>query len=625
MSFQKMRRTFKAVCLRRFSLLLILLAALPGGLLLAQDSPDRVRRVLVIYENESTLPAVVQVAAGLSDSMRRNMPLDIEIYSEYLDTVRFAAPATVAHLAEYLSGKYSGVKFDVVIAGGPGALQFALDHRSEIGGNAPIVFGGVSDSSLSNRVLPADVKGVVSHFDVRKTIDLGLALQPDATGIVVMTGSADFDKSWQATARTALGDRYGNMPVVYISGLSISGFKAAARNLSRKTILLVLNIFQDADGRKFIPRDATRAIAEVSKAPIYSVYSSHFGSGVLGGYVGTFNSVGEDMGALAARVMAGDLSAPQTSLVKDGPLVDWTQVVRWGIDPARIPEHADILNYELSPWQTYRLQILATLAVILLLGATIVALFLERQRKIRLQTELNLERLELAYLSRTSQLGELSGALAHELNQPLTSILANAETGSRLLDSDTPDIKELREILDDIVLDNRRAATVITQLRRLMIRGETNLEPMDLNHAATTTLALARSELLSRQTDVDLILDMPEVRIRGNLTQLQQVLLNLLLNATDAMAHLPASCREIAIQTRKREDGTCELTVTDRGVGIAGERRTEVFKPFVSTKKSSLGLGLAICRTIIQAHGGTLEFDETVKEGARAILTLPSI
>ncbi len=124
---------------------------------------------------------------------------------------------------------------------------------------------------------------------------------------------------------------------------------------------------------------------------------------------------------------------------------------------------------------------------------------------------------------------------------------------------------------------------------------------------------------------MDLILDMPDVCVQGNLTQLQQVILNLLLNATDAMAHLPPSQREIAIQTRKREGGLCELTVTDRGVGIAPERRSEVFKPFNSTKKSSLGLGLAICRTIVQAHGGTLQFDENFDEGARAILTLPSV
>ncbi len=610
--------------LYRLLLLFLSMATIPAGLGFSQDSPKSVKRFLILYENQSTLPAVVQVAEGLRESMIRNMPLGIEIYTEYLDTDRFPAPANVARLADYLAVKYASMRFDAVLAGGPAALQFALNHRKAIGNNAPIVFGAVSATSLRNRVLPSDVKGVVNSFDVRKTIDLALTLQPDAKEIVVMTGSSGFDRNWRATARDALTDSYRGVPVSYKSELTISGFKAVAGALSRKTILLVLNIFEDSDGRKFYPRDATQAIADVSTAPIYTVYSSHFGAGPIAGYVGTFNAIGEGMGDLASKIVEGDLSAPQASPVKDGPMVDWLLIRRWGIDPARIPKDAEILNYEMSAWERYSTQILAIFAVILLQAATIAGLLMQRRRKNRLQSELNLERLELAYLSRTAQLGELSGALAHELNQPLTSILSNAESGVRLLEKAPVDIEELRDILNDIVIDNKRASTVITQLRRLMIRGETSLEHMDLNYALTTTLALARSELLARQTAVDVALDMPDVCVQGNLPQLQQVILNLLLNATDAMAHLPASQREIAIQTRRREGGMCELTMTDRGVGIAPGSHSEVFKPFVSTKKSSLGLGLAICRSIVQAHGGTLQFDENFAEGARARLTLPS-
>ncbi len=294
--------------------------------------------------------------------------------------------------------------------------------------------------------------------------------------------------------------------------------------------------------------------------------------------------------------------------------------------PTLVTAHSDteIVNRSVSLWQEYWLEITLTVLVVLLQAAMIIALVLQEQRRRRLQAELALERLELAYLSRTSQMGALSGALAHELNQPLTAILANAETGRRLLDAQQVDLRELRDIMDDIVLDNRRAATVISQLRSLMLRGETTLESMDLNLAVTTTMGLAHSELLARQTRVDVMLDMPDVPVRANLPQLQQVILNLLLNAADAMAHLPPAMREIAVRTRKRDNGFCELTVTDRGIGISPEKRAEVFKPFVSTKKASLGLGLAICRSIAQAHGGALSFDDNFDEGARAIFTLPS-
>lgn len=590
----------------------------------AETQSDSLNRVLILYENESTLTAAVDVAQGLRASMHETMPGQLEIYSEYLDVVRFPDPSHRARLADFLTHKYDHMRFDVITTVGPGALAFALEHRTAFASNTPIVFGGVTDSSLRKTPLPADAKGVVSHFDVRKTMDLAMTLQPDATQIVVMTGSAAFDSSWRETAHETLADSYSGVRVKYVSGLTIDGFMKAAGELPRNSILLILTVFEDANGRKFIPMEAAELIAGKSSAPAYAVYSSYLGTGVVGGYVGTFNAIGMEMGKLASQIAKGDLSAPQASFVADGPLIDWRQIMRWGIDPDSIPKDATIQNRELSAWETYRVEIIATLIIFLMLASTIAALLIQHRRRLKLEAELALERLELTYLSRTAQLGELSGALAHELNQPLTSILSNAEAGRLLLDIEPIDHQELRDILNDIVLDDKRAATVITQLRRLMLRGDTSLERLDLNQAVTTTLALARSELLARQTQVDVMLDMPDVPVRANLPQLQQVILNLVLNATDAMAHLSPNKREIAIQTRRRQNGSCELTITDRGDGVSAEKRLEIFKPFVSTKKASLGLGLAICRSIAQAHGGTLQFDENFDKGARVVFTLPS-
>lgn len=581
-------------------------------------------RVLILYENQATLASTVEVAEGLRDSFRANMPPQAEIYSEYLDTVRFPNDEYEQQLAAYLISKYRGIDFSVIVAAGPGAVKFALRHRAQITADAPIIFGGVSDRSIQDYQLLPNVRGVVSHFDVRKTADLAFRLQPQANQITVMAGSSAFDKAWDATARTELADSYNGIPVNYVSGLSAEEFRQVAANLPRNSILLILSIFEDSKGRKFVPRDMAKDIATVSGAPAYGVYSTYLDGGVVGGNVGTFKSMGEQMGLLAAQAARGDMSGPRLSFAKDGPLLDWAQVTRWGLDPRSIPTDATILNHSLSAWEKYRTEILTLLAVILLQSVTIAALFVQRRRKQRLESELALERMELSYLSRTTQLGELSGALAHELNQPLTSILANAEAAKSLLFKDPIDLEELRAIVDDIILDDKRAANVITQLRSLMIRGESRLQPMDLNEAINKTLTLARSELLARQTRVDTLLDMPDIKISGNLAQLQQVVLNLLLNAADAMADLPSSKREISIETRNKSGGLCELVVTDCGSGVQPDRFQDLFKPFVSTKKSSLGLGLAICRSIVQAHGGTLQFDENIKRGARVILTLPS-
>ena len=226
-------------------------------------------------------------------------------------------------------------------------------------------------------------------------------------------------------------------------------------------------------------------------------------------------------------------------------------------------------------------------------------------------------------MSRTAQLGALSGALAHELNQPLASILANAQAGSRMLSEDRPDLVELSAVLDDIADDDRRASGIIVQLRRLMIKGDAAMEPVDLNQVVTETVALAHSEMVARQTRVEAHQNQPVLMVRGNFTQLQQVLLNLMLNAAEAMAELPPTKRQIEIATARRTDGACELAVTDRGPGLSREMRADAFKPFVSSKPNGLGFGLAICRTIARTHGGTLAFDHGATGGTRIVLALP--
>ena len=258
-------------------------------------------------------------------------------------------------------------------------------------------------------------------------------------------------------------------------------------------------------------------------------------------------------------------------------------------------------------------------------STTIAGLVVVERRRRKIKEELALERLELAHLSRATQLGELSGAFAHELNQPLTSILANAQAGARLLDMEPAALGEIRAILDDIVADDKRAAAVIAQLRQLLLKGEATLDRLDLNEAVTATLGLAHGELVSRQTKVDFRGGQAQMPVRGNLSQLQQIILNLTMNAADAMAHLPPAERRIDIETRKRDDGFNELAVSDRGRGVAPDMRAEAFKPFVSTKAKGLGLGLSICRSIALAHGGTIAFDAHKNDGARVILALPAM
>jgi C4-dicarboxylate-specific signal transduction histidine kinase len=304
-------------------------------------------------------------------------------------------------------------------------------------------------------------------------------------------------------------------------------------------------------------------------------------------------------------------------------VVDWRQIERFGLDAAALPPETAVLFREIGAWTRYRLQILIALAVILAQTATIAALVVQGRRRRRAERAAAAGRLELAHLSRVAQIGELSGALAHELNQPLAAILANAEAGERLLAQTPPDLAEVRSILEDIAEDDRRAAAVIGDLRQLIAKRTPDLEELDLNDVVAATLRLAGNEMRMRGVEVEARLDQARLPVRGNKPQLQQVLINLMVNAADAMAELDAEERRMTIETKRRSDGWRELAVRDVGPGVAPEVREGGFRPFRTTKPDGLGLGLSICRTIAETHGGTLDFDAAVRSGTRAVLALP--
>jgi C4-dicarboxylate-specific signal transduction histidine kinase len=220
-------------------------------------------------------------------------------------------------------------------------------------------------------------------------------------------------------------------------------------------------------------------------------------------------------------------------------------------------------------------------------------------------------------------MGELSGAIAHELNQPLTAILSNAEAARLLLAKPAPDLTEVGGALDDIVHESRRAGAVIDRLRGLLKKDERPSEAIDINGLVRSTVDLLHSELIARRMAVALALapDLPQVA--GDGVQLQQVLLNLVINAMDAIAATPLPRQPITVGTRLDEAGTIETSVTDRGHGIPPAVEGRAFEPFFTTKPHGLGLGLAICSTIVAVHGGQLTLANAADGGARARFTLP--
>jgi PAS domain S-box-containing protein len=231
---------------------------------------------------------------------------------------------------------------------------------------------------------------------------------------------------------------------------------------------------------------------------------------------------------------------------------------------------------------------------------------------------------ELAHLGRVAMLGELSGALAHQLSQPLTAILSNAEAAKRLLDAERLDVRELREILGDIADEDRRAGEVIQRLRALFKKGETQLlQPVDVNETIAEALELARGDVIARNVSVATGLAIALPIVHGDRVQLQQVLLNLIHNACEAMSNVEPSGRKLTIHSELSADDTVRVRVVDTGPGLAEEVIERLFEPFFTTKSHGLGLGLSISRSIIASHGGRLWAVNNAEGGAMLCFALP--
>lgn len=230
---------------------------------------------------------------------------------------------------------------------------------------------------------------------------------------------------------------------------------------------------------------------------------------------------------------------------------------------------------------------------------------------------------QLAHLARVATLGEISGAMAHEIRQPLASMLANAEAAAALLSSAKADVKDVRAIVADIIADNRRLAQVIGRMQSMLRYGQAERRPEQLNELVTETLALTRADLARRQVVaiVELAADLPRVAV--DRVQIQQVILNLIVNACDAMESVATEQRQLWIGTSLHPQLGVELTVRDSGPGIAAAMLQRIFQPFVSSKDTGLGLGLSISQKIVAAHRGRLWAQQGTSGGAVFHLTLP--
>ncbi len=584
------------------------------------------RSILVLYSNGRLLPANVEADQGLREALEAVDGPRPELFDEFLDLPRFAGRDHERTFAAYLREKYRGRPPGVVVALGDAALSFVLRHRTADGPAAPVIHGAVGAAPLERMgPLPPDVTGIPSGFEFASTLELALRLHPRARRLVVVTGTSAQDREWDARLRADAARLAGPAAVESWAGLPTADVLERLRRLDAGTVVFTPGYFQDGEGRVFTPRESVSAMAEASGAPIYSIFETQLGAGIVGGFMASFRDLGREAGRLAVAVLDGaDPGTLEVSRAMPARLqLDARQVRRWGIDPGLVPREAVLRFRSPSLLEEHRTAVLAAAGALLLQAALIGGLLVERERRRRAEQALQKQRFELAHAARLAVAGELTAAVAHEINQPLGAILANSEAAEFLLDSGPDRLEEVRAILGDIRRDDLRASEVIRRLRRLLEKHEVDHRPFAVNEAVSEVASVLAGEARSRGVTLEVRPTDAEPFVTGDRTQVQQVLLNLLINAMEAVAGLPEERRTVTVSVSTLPGGV-RLEVRDRGDGIAPEHRPLLFESFFSTKRQGMGLGLSIARTLVEAHGGTIRVETGPGEGALFRVDLPA-
>ncbi len=584
------------------------------------------KHVLVLYSNNRLVPGNVAVDRGLSDALMRDGDRSVRTYSEFLDRPEFSGDAYENLEVAYLHGKYATSPPDAIVTVSNDALSFVVRHRAQLFPGAPIVYAVASTETLrSLSSIPADVVGVPNDYDFSGTISQALRWQPSARRLVVITGASPQDHASEDRVRREAPAIVGEVATEFWSGLPLAVLQSRLAGLRPDTIVFTPGFWQDGDGKSFNPRDAAALIARASAAPVYGPFDTFLGTGIVGGSMPSFEEMGSRAGETVRAILAG--AAPGTLPLPQATRmtlhIDWRQAQRWGINEQMLPAGTVIHYKQPTFWEMYRTGALIALAAFLLQTALIATLVLERRR--RSAAELTTQRLnaQLAHASRLAVAGELTAAIAHEINQPLGAVQTSADAADLILQSGVDRHADLIRIVTRIRSDTMRASDVIRRLRNLLAKQKPERNPFEAGAAMTDVAMMLRPEAERRKISLETRAASGALYVDGDQTQIQQVLINLVLNAMDAVTDLPETRRHVEVSIEGRTSNVL-MTVRDRGHGILPENLPKLFDSFFTTKQRGMGIGLSIARSIVETHGGRIWAQNREVDGAAFFVELPT-
>jgi signal transduction histidine kinase len=582
------------------------------------------RRVLLLHSFGRDFSPWGEMAESFRSELVDLSRTPIDFYEASIVSPRSQGPEEEEALFKYLRDLPARRKLDLVVTFGALATRFVQRHRSQLFSATPMLVSGTEERRIPVSTLTTNDAVVSFRADIPAIFENILRVRPETTNIVVVIGNSSLEQFWVSQMRRDLQRFTKSVSITWWNELSLDKMEKQVAQLTPRSALLYTFVAVDAEG---VPHALNRAFAPIhsaAKVPIFGIADYQLGQGIVGGPLIPFESEGKEAAHIAFRILNGErpseLRLPPLSLT--APLYDWRELNRWNISEARLPTGSVVQFREPSAWEEYRWLIALIAATLFVQSLLIAGLIVEYRRRIRAELVARHRLSELAHLNRSAAIGAMSASIAHEINQPLAAIASSGYAGLRWLANQTPNLDKAKAALKRIVSDSHRASEVVEAVKAMFKKGERQRTLVIVDNLIESVLSLLRIELAEYQVSVRLMLNKNGPQVRADPIQLQQVILNLIRNAIDAMESVTDRARVLRIKSEATETDVI-VTIEDSGSGIDAKDKEHIFESFFSTKSNGMGMGLSICRAIIEYHGGSLSASSNKPYGAVFQIALP--
>jgi signal transduction histidine kinase len=581
------------------------------------------KRVMLLHSFGQDFKPWSEYAKDIRAELKRQSPWPLDIIENSLVTARFSDENPEAPFVEYLSALFANRPLDVIVSIGAPAADFVQRHRRRLFPTTPMVLTAVDQRRVQYSNLTGNDVAVAVNINYLSAFENVLQVLPDTKDVIVVVGSSPIEKFWKEAIGKQAAPLTNRIKLSWTDELPFEELLKQASALPPHTAIFWELMIVDAAGVVHEGNLPLERLHAVANAPIFSYDESFFGNGIVGGPLLLVADTSRLTATVAVRILkgekAGDIKVSPVEF--SAPRFDWGQMQRWGISEKNLPPGSEILFRDPTVWEQYRAHILAVTAAILIQAALIFWLLYEHWRRQRAEILARNTMSELSHVNRLATAGQLSASIAHEVNQPLAGIVANAQAALRWLEK--ANVGEVREGLKRIVSEGHRASDIITNLRAMFKSDVQEKALVDINKLVLSVLALVRIDLQKHEIKLQTQLDDRIPQVLGNQVQLQQVISNLVMNAIESMGS--SQTRALRIKTELSQSNTVQVSIEDTGTGIKSSDVAQLFKPMFTTKARGMGMGLSICQSIIENHDGRIWVSPGATGGSIFQFELPTI